>query len=522
MNWFYLCLLSSYFEFFCIFSSFRSFSQPLVFKTIDSDDIAYVENYVRNDLRELIEMNENFDPEHKVFVFGKYASHPENFSFNRGEKKLINALVEHVKQVVDSDGFAMFNPKNKTKVKSTLNAYLCDTGIGSIFGRQNSISLANKKPEDADEMLKKLISKGKHLFDSFKLERCAVFSDNLFELKRDEGKIGASIRCIFCDDNAVNNVVKVNRAHSNTGDFWVMSNLKSHILRFHCSKQLKKQQKQQKIPKMKTNGAQIVDDFDDDLIGTTTDNSDSNGTIVELVINPVDTHDLVEQLQTQIWTQNLRLENMAQQNTETKFDFFVDKTASKHGKIEAFQIDPDGDCVFAALAHQIFCVKIRSSQHHDFTRNLRKEVVQFIKDNFNSYEFELRGRVFEIDSNKSDKNIQKKCHFFLNDYLPKEKVCWGGIESIKAISQMYEVNVVVINDDGTCNLPIKFDPTKKCTIMIGYSSNGHNNNRNHYDSIASISDFFQTNFSTELIHTDMQQQNFFSGAIQKMPIELED
>lgn len=533
-NYFIFTYELLYFECFCmfflyIFFSLRSFSQPVVFKTINDDDITYVENYVRNDLRELIESNENFNPEHKVFLFGQYAHNPEKFNFNRGEKKLLSALVQHVKNVTDhpteNDGLAIFNAKNNKKIISTFDTYLCATTIGTIFGRRSSIKFATKKEEGQDEMFKNLISKGKFLFDSFKLKECVPFSDDLFELKVDATKISGSIRCIFCDDAAVNKIVKVNRGYSINSSFWVMSNLKGHIMKCHISEPKKRQRKHQPATTNNANPLQIKDDVDDGVI----DDLDHNATTIELEISPVasnsiencdttDVQDLIDQLHTQIWTQNVRLENMKQQNTETKSQFFV----VDNGAIEVFPMDPNGDCVFSALAHQVFCVKIRSPDHQDLTRKLRKETVQFIKENFDSFEMELRGRVLENDLNEEAESIRNKCHDFLHHCLPEEKECWGGIESIKAISQMYQVNIVVINDDGTCNLPIRFHSKKTRTIMIGYSSAGDSNSRNHYDSIASISDFLMVKFSADLMKKEVQRQKFYDEAIQGMSIDLRD
>lgn len=88
-------------------SSLCGFDNALSFKRIDNDDINYVEQYIQKKLLAAF-VNDKGEPqnladEDKIHFFGKYACRPQQFEFERGERKLILELVEHVKRTVDSD-----------------------------------------------------------------------------------------------------------------------------------------------------------------------------------------------------------------------------------------------------------------------------------------------------------------------------------------------------------------------------------------------------------------------------------
>lgn len=93
----------------------------------------------------------------------------------------------------------------------------------------------------------------------------------------------------------------------------------------------------------------------------------------------------------------------------------------------------------------------------------------------------MKGRVYDAWVNSAGDNIEKACHDFIDNYITEPPV-WGGIEAIKALSEILNVNIISINDDGSCNIPNHFDtgnerslslffkacPTRKVTILIEF------------------------------------------------------
>lgn len=52
-----------------------------------------------------------------------------------------------------------------------------------------------------------------------------------------------------------------------------------------------------------------------------------------------------------------------------------------NGTCVALKTKPDGNCMFSALAHQLFGRDIESSQHMNNTKMLRQQAVEFLKSN---------------------------------------------------------------------------------------------------------------------------------------------
>lgn len=86
-------------------------------------------------------------------------------------------------------------------------------------------------------------------------------------------------------------------------------------------------------------------------------------------------------------------------NDNTDEMYFVIKHLEFHS-LKFALIPPDGSCLFGSLSHQLFGHKIKSTEHTESTKMLRKNVVEHIRQNYESFKFELQGRVYEeINSN---------------------------------------------------------------------------------------------------------------------------
>lgn len=123
------------------------------------------------------------------------------------------------------------------------------------------------------------------------------------------------------------------------------------------------------------------------------------------------------------------------------------------------------------------------------------EVVKHIHDNFLDSSVCLKTRVYQKIPLKNE-NIKEKCKQTATVDEPEkdsEDKCkkfldglsvdaWGGSETFKAFSEKYKVNIFVMNDDGTSNIPNRFEISHKKSLIIFYS------NKSHYDSVVSISE----------------------------------
>lgn len=90
------------------------------------------------------------------------------------------------------------------------------------------------------------------------------------------------------------------------------------------------------------------------------------------------------------------------------------------------------------------------------------------------FKFEMKGRVLdereaykhsEVDGQEWGDVTEADCQQFLG--LLSEKA-FGGIETIKAITLIHRVNILVINEDGPPYFPMGFNANCHRTVFIAY------------------------------------------------------
>lgn len=140
----------------------------------------------------------------------------------------------------------------------------------------------------------------------------------------------------------------------------------------------------------------------------------------------------------------------------------------------------------------------------------------YIKENFDDFLHELKGRAYEQNNNgeKDEREIEITCHKFMDTKLIKPGV-WGGAETFKAISKMHNVNIIVLNNDGSCNMPCRLNQKCARSLLIYFSSGRddvENNNRVHYDSVISVSDTKLRDIANELTEVEIKREMFTKDA----------
>lgn len=111
--------------------------------------------------------------------------------------------------------------------------------------------------------------------------------------------------------------------------------------------------------------------------------------------------------------------------------------------------------------------------------------------------------------------VAQDCRYYLDHELPK-KECFGGCETLKAISQLNETNVIVLNEDIGCYLPhgLNFN-YKRCSILA------YRLNEDHYDSVIRIEqdDILKI---VQFLVSDLMRQYNAQNEIQSSIIDLDD
>lgn len=177
--------------------------------------------------------------------------------------------------------------------------------------------------------------------------------------------------------------------------------------------------------------------------------------------------------------------------------------------LKVAKIDPNGSCLFGSLVHQLFGLKLSSGKHIRATKRMRQEVVEHISENYSSFELALRYRAYEENDPDQIEDMRKECETILNVHLPRDNY-WGGSETMKAIQEMYRVNILIFNEHGTCYFFNGFKEVYKQILILAYrlgtrSMDHGRKSYNHYDSVCDIT-------SNEIWHL----VEFLSKILQKM------
>lgn len=208
---------------------------------------------------------------------------------------------------------------------------------------------------------------------------------------------------------------------------------------------------------------------------------------------------LIDSFYTQLFSRNMCNKNGVIKNEEQTKVLIADYTArSKESKplIKICETEGNGNCLFAALTHQIFHPKMNSTEHKEMIKKLRGDVIEYILKNLEYFKHDLKNRMledatFHFDSNEFEANIT----IFVKEKLSQNGY-WGGQETLEAVSLLYHVNILIVNDDGTCNLGNRFNTNYSVAIIISFRSQGSRNlKRNHYDTVAEMSDSLMKKFA---------------------------
>lgn len=405
-----------------------------------------------------------------VDFFGKtFAPKPSNFKFKLGEVCQIKEIVAYLNLLMEdlspNDRVALFNPANLNE--------LCDfegTVYMENFGRyftDAETAIARRMMLDVGTKLKWVLFHNiKHLFKEYgiKTEFTERFNENsLVVNKHGKNKTWtATVECCFCVPCTKKSQFIVQSKMVNNEVYWINSNYGKHIRRMHK-----------------------------DVLNTV---------VTEHAPVRVGNEDKLEALKTKIYNQMKEsFETIGSKNTQkrgliTKMEFFSNDEKLP-AVLEVVESARNGDCLFSSMVYQLFGHNFTRKQHVRFVKELRLDVVNHIKKNFLEFEFVLKDRLHE-QTNERIKNVKKECKNFVKTQLSKDGI-WGGTETLKAVGQIFDVNILVVNEKGTYHLPNGFQESygrivflafRVDSLKVGGSVQLNNDSRNHYDSIVSIAD----------------------------------
>lgn len=198
----------------------------------------------------------------------------------------------------------------------------------------------------------------------------------------------------------------------------------------------------------------------------------------------------------QISHQLLKMTEACLVNDETMSQM-VFEISGEMRSLDVVKIAADGNCLFRAIVHQLYGFALDSEASEKGANEIRAEVVQFIQNDLDSFKHEIKGCIYDQRAKKNNTKYSKIDDFekeainFLQNHLSKT-TCWGGFESLKAVSMKYAANIMIINEESSMYYVTQFNPQCKITLLLAYRLNqfygvdGSGGPRNHYDSIVNI------------------------------------
>lgn len=438
--------------------------------------------------------------------FGIFAADPSQFEFLPGDMLLIQKMVEYVKNIADEGGentnLKYFDAKKPNHHKKITSAAL------SLNTNHVPTSNSSQNKEKNNELIQQLNNMAMNKFKELGIPNLSI-DEQSFVVDIGENVINGSIKCSLCPPPKAKRVYydKNNRR-------WMIVNFIKH-LRTH-QQNLKTPKQHKKRTKTSTSANEQNDSQFDVSGGNVANNADQI---------PVD-----EQISPDVAIDDERILQLAKLNdfeiceTADDIEYSIDETIANTDKelrqiycqitnqmaivyrsvalhnnttesvmfhldggsatVEVIKTVPNGECLFSALAHQLFYHDVTSEEHLQCTKKLRHDVCEHITSNFETFKHELQGRVYE----KASKNIGDmdiECRAILNDL--KHQQCWGGSETLKCVSQLYKVNIAIFTESGDCyagnGIDSDFDQTLLLCYRLDAGSADHQINYNHYDSI---------------------------------------
>lgn len=480
------------FFFLFFLSSLANFSNPFTFKHINDVDIADVEGLIRTKTIHMLEKNLNEsvlgkhnDRETDILIedstlkeyFGDvYYNDPHNFEFLPGDIKLIKLLVAHVQKNVDSKGenkgLRNYKPKPSKKAKKHIESNKENVEM-AVDNADNDIN-----DSDSDIDSKQLVQLKSALFNKI-MEYMRIYNvneiidlksvtDGIVSVSSHKKKISGHVYCVICQNKPGEKKPQPKRVSYNDG-CWIPSNFTTHLKIAH---KLVPQSTKRKADMVKTENK--VEQIKCPKIES------SNDAAEQIWLN---------QISQQITTMTRAVHQNFEQQSEMQF-YIDEHDESSLSSVKTTNSPGDGNCMLQSSGHQVFHHKMKSTKLKTAYKQMRANVVHHIKENYASFEQLIKGHVYEIQEERNDPNfdVERECLLFLNSMLPQNR-CWTGTETLKALSIIYKVNIIILYEEGPVN--VVTNDAKKLydkTIILAYriSQSGLEVKRNHYDSVTDI------------------------------------
>lgn len=529
------------------------------------NEIDLVQNFIKSKLTVILsnwKSREDGPQISEENFFGPiHVFNPSEFEFTPGDRCQINSVVAFVKKIVSdpNEGAQYFDPNKSKHIKISYKS------IGEYFGHSSLPQVNRSAIADMSELKMKLFESAIKIMKKkgVSTRKVEQFSIDMVSITTRMDYVLGHIQCILCrsSDDKQETITVQSKVGEKSKLYWILSNFGKH-LNTHDKKTNRRRVRSDSneendfspfdensvhittssmIKQYQTNAPDKKNDTDENenVHNNSTDsNSINNNHSMTSALSIEPTNDLEQLIYNQISEQLLRMNNavLAHNESKTEMIFFIENV--QHKLLQS-EIEPDGNCIFGALVHQMRMYKISSNKQSQGTKKLRVDVVDHIKKYPERFEKELDGVVLNLWGREAHSNLQLARETFLNDELPKNGT-WGGAETTKAVSQLNKVNILVINEKGDFQFACRFNTEFKRTVILSYTSinveehevtdidneSGNMNvsrishiARNHYNSVIDIEQEDVFTLSKMLALNIRKQQEMIQNHNEKISID---
>lgn len=524
------------------------FANALSFKDVDEADIESVEKYIKYDaLKSLTDRLEetvegdfesiSFCLQHDqlIGIFGKiHASNPSEFKFERGDKVRIRNLVAYVKDVVDGDGklkgLGHFEMKRKTKSTKVLMPLQAK--------RKINIQVNGRTQKSIDELKSELHRRIIGVLKSHKIDTNGLDS-GMVEVE--PNCVFGLVYCIACKRNSKKKLHPKRVLYKSTGTsgYWVVSNFGAHLDRMHksfctesienegdpsnvdskCTIESNPNWKDERNIELLTIQSNTKPQNDTEMLAIREPMSvetEADGNVTQSVLEIDSSSDLPAEIieidslndssvldstnsnedgmsyYKQITTQITKMMSSVIMNGDVQKQMQYQLKDNYIRYLSVVEMSPNGDCLFSALCHQRFRNRANSKQHINDTKRLRADVVEHIlnPENFSKFQYTLQNYVYDITKKKKSEiaDMEAECKHYVRNVLSRSGE-WGGMEVIKSASDIFQCNILVYNEHGSCSVTRNSETKYNETLIIAYrymrNAKGELS-QIHYDSVTDL------------------------------------
>lgn len=331
----------------------------------------------------------------------------------------------------------------------------------------------------------KVITKVKTIFQEFVqkgLTPARPFCSDVIEIVSfGADKIQVEVTCIFCGANGQSRrkKIKVQSEVRANAQYWNYANLRKHIRKCHAINT--------DVMQSTRNDHQILK-LIESLPVVYGEESQAEQSIAKS-----QAEQMANRFMEQIWSM---IQTTAEHSEQEKVMIFKREANNRLGILKVIKMPADGNCLFAACVNQLYRIKSETNQHKELVNNLRHDVCQYINENFSRFNRIIELRLKDEHPNHSIASIHKMRDNFVKQL--ERSGFWGGTESLIAISELYNANIVVFRENGPYHFATKYDEENKRTLFLAYRN--ISGKMSHYDSVSHIDNIVLSNCAVDLYH----------------------